>query len=103
MYLHLKDLHVKLSHDATCVPSTSIDHDGHTECSSTIVPGEPTASAAGATQVSVTLDPQAQLESDKRAVYSAAVCKPHAYRSIVGSCLKAAARVRSTGCSTGYD
>uniref|UniRef100_A0A8C1VJ02 Pbx/knotted 1 homeobox 2 n=1 Tax=Cyprinus carpio TaxID=7962 RepID=A0A8C1VJ02_CYPCA len=27
------------------------------------------ASAAGATQVSVTLDPQAQLESDKRAVY----------------------------------
>ncbi|KTF94933.1 hypothetical protein cypCar_00016802 [Cyprinus carpio] len=64
-----EDLHVKLSHDATCVPSTSIDHDGHTERPSTIVPGEPTASAAGATQVSVTLDPQAQLESDKRAVY----------------------------------
>jgi len=33
---------VKLSHDATCVPSTSIDHDGHTERPTTIVPGEPT-------------------------------------------------------------
>lgn len=29
----------------------------------------PAASAAGNTSVSVTLDPQAQLESDKRAVY----------------------------------
>ncbi|KAG1970472.1 homeobox protein PKNOX2 isoform a [Pimephales promelas] len=62
-------LHVKLSHDATCVPSTSIDHDGHTERPTTIVPGEPTGSAAGTAPVSVTLDPQAQLESDKRAVY----------------------------------
>lgn len=35
-------LNVKLSHDATCVPSTSTDNDGHTERSSTIVPGEPT-------------------------------------------------------------
>ncbi|KAJ3588753.1 hypothetical protein NHX12_009607 [Muraenolepis orangiensis] len=29
----------------------------------------PAASAAGSTPISVTLDPQAQLESDKRAVY----------------------------------
>ncbi|KAG5843838.1 hypothetical protein ANANG_G00155140 [Anguilla anguilla] len=35
-------LDVKLSHDATCVPSTSTDNDGHSERSSTIVPGEPT-------------------------------------------------------------
>ena len=35
-------LNVKLSHDATCVPSTCSDNDGHPECSSTIVPGEPT-------------------------------------------------------------
>ena len=35
-------LDVKLSHDATCVPSTCSDNDGHPERSSTIVPGEPT-------------------------------------------------------------
>lgn len=35
-------LNVKLSHDATCVPSTCSDNDGHPERSSTIVPGEPT-------------------------------------------------------------
>lgn len=35
-------LDVKLSHDATCVPSTSSDDDGHPERSSAIVPGEPT-------------------------------------------------------------
>ncbi|KAK3521437.1 hypothetical protein QTP70_004978 [Hemibagrus guttatus] len=86
-------LHVKLSHDATCAPSTSTDNDGHTERPSTILSREPTASGwelmtgtahqnnkaqqvhisassgAGAAPLSVTLDPQAQLESDKRAVY----------------------------------
>ncbi|XP_029428918.1 homeobox protein PKNOX2 isoform X3 [Rhinatrema bivittatum] len=31
-------LDVNQSHDATCVPSTSSDHDGHTECASTSVP-----------------------------------------------------------------
>lgn len=51
-YLHLihvsffsvcPSLNVKLSHDATCVPSTCSDNDGHhPERSSTIVPGEPT-------------------------------------------------------------
>lgn len=35
-------LNVKPSHDATCVPSTCSDNDGHPERSSTIVPGEPT-------------------------------------------------------------
>lgn len=34
----------------------------------------PAASAAGNTSVSVTLDPQAQLESDKRAVYRWVPC-----------------------------
>lgn len=33
---------MKPSHDATCVPSTCSDNDGHPERSSTIVPGEPT-------------------------------------------------------------
>lgn len=33
---------VQLTHDATCVPSTCSDNDGHPERSSTIVPGEPT-------------------------------------------------------------
>ncbi|TNM84635.1 hypothetical protein fugu_008813 [Takifugu bimaculatus] len=87
-----QSLNVTLPHDATCVPSTCSDDDGHPERSSSIVPGEPTAcaaqmtgttqqntktpqvhipaaSASGNTSVSVTLDPQAQLESDKRAVY----------------------------------
>lgn len=35
----------------------------------------PAASAAGNTSVSVTLDPQAQLESDKRAVYRSVLCR----------------------------
>lgn len=33
---------VTLSHDATCVPSTCSDDDGHPERSSSVVPGEPT-------------------------------------------------------------
>lgn len=40
----------------------------------------PAASAAGNTSVSVTLDPQAQLESDKRAVY-------RLVQSLLGSCV----------------
>ncbi|KAF3841525.1 hypothetical protein F7725_007387, partial [Dissostichus mawsoni] len=80
-------LNVKLSHDAKCVPSTCSDNDGHPERSSTIVPGEPTddrhhsaehQDPTGPHPSSLCsrkhlcqrdLDPQAQLESDKRAVY----------------------------------
>lgn len=40
--LLLRSLNVTLSHDATCVPSTCSDDDGHPERSSSIVPGEPT-------------------------------------------------------------
>lgn len=42
-------LNVKLSHDATCVPSTCSDNDGHPERSSTIVPGEPTGKGGSST------------------------------------------------------
>lgn len=38
----IPSLKVKLSHDATCFPSTCSDNDGHPERSSTILPGEPT-------------------------------------------------------------
>lgn len=40
--LFVYSLNVTLSHDATCVPSTCSDDDGHPERSSSIVPGEPT-------------------------------------------------------------
>lgn len=40
--LLVHSLNVTLSHDATCVPSTCSDDDGHPERSSSIVPGEPT-------------------------------------------------------------
>lgn len=41
-FLSIYSLNVTLPHDATCVPSTCSDDDGHPERSSSIVPGEPT-------------------------------------------------------------
>nr|XP_033773996.1 homeobox protein PKNOX2 isoform X6 [Geotrypetes seraphini] len=42
-------LDVNQSHDATCVPSTSSDNDGHTECASTVVPRDSADDSNGTT------------------------------------------------------
>lgn len=49
LFFSSSSLNVKLSHDATCVPSTCSDNDGHPERSSTIVPGEPTGKGGSST------------------------------------------------------